>query len=474
MNTAAIDTYVEAQMRRLKIPGAALAIVEGARVTYRRGYGRAHPGGDAPGPETPFALGSTTKSFTALAVMQLAEAGRIELDAPVRRYLPWFRVADPQASARMTVRHLLNQTSGMSMVAGTACLADLDDSPEAREGQARGLSTLELNHAVGESFQYCNLNYNVLGLVIEAVSEQSYADYVQDHISAPLDMSRTHASLDRAERDGLATGHRYWFGMPVPATGLPFPRGPLAAGGLVSTAEDLTHYVVAQLSGGRYDGPDGSTQILSSAGIEEMHREVAEQRFLGSTVATYGMGWFVSEVGGTTLVSHGGNVPDFSSFIGLLPERKKGVVLLTNSDHGLPMILTEVGEGLAALVAGREPPPIRFGFFPWTMRALPLAPLLQGAGAMATLRSLDRWNREPVFRPSGGRLWGRQILLPLAPNLAPAALLVLLRRRGLLPYLRLYMPDLAWLLTICGGFAALWSVASTVLKLLSSRRGARV
>ncbi len=118
----------------------------------------------------------------------------------------------------------------------------------------------------------------------------------------------------------------------------------------------------------------------------------------------YGMGWFVNQVGGTTLVSHGGNVPEFSSFLGLLPEQKKGLVLLVNADHGLPFILMEVGEGLAAVLAGQQPPPIRLGFIPWAMRALPLLPLLQIAGIAATVRLLRRWRREPELRPSRGRL----------------------------------------------------------------------
>ena len=92
-----IDAHIERQMERLNMPGVALAIVEGDKVVYLRGFGRARPGGEAPTPQTPFIIGSLTKSFTALAVMQLVEDGKVELDAPLQRYLPWFRVADPQA-----------------------------------------------------------------------------------------------------------------------------------------------------------------------------------------------------------------------------------------------------------------------------------------------------------------------------------------------------------------------------------------
>src|SRR5512147_865422 len=123
----AIDHYIEQQMQHLHIPGAALAIVEGDQIVHLRGFGLACPNGAAPTPQTPFFIGSLTKSFTALAVMQLVEAGKVELDAPVQRYLPWFRVADLQASSQMTVRHLLNQTSGLPMSAGMN--PNLDDCP---------------------------------------------------------------------------------------------------------------------------------------------------------------------------------------------------------------------------------------------------------------------------------------------------------------------------------------------------------
>ncbi len=159
---AAIDRYIEQQMRRLSIPGLSLALVEGDRIVYQRGFGRARPGGSPPAPQTPFVLGSTTKSFTALAVMQLVEAGKIELDTPVQRYLPWFRVADPTVSAAMTVRHLLNQTSGLPMLAGMAGLANFDTGAEAAERQARALASLTLRRPASAAWEYSNLNYNLL------------------------------------------------------------------------------------------------------------------------------------------------------------------------------------------------------------------------------------------------------------------------------------------------------------------------
>ena len=105
---AAIEHYVQGEMAAQRIPGLALGIVEDDRITYLRGFGTADDSGRPVTPKTPFIIGSLSKSFTALAIMQLVEAGKIELDAPVQRYLPWFRVANEGASAAITVRDLLN------------------------------------------------------------------------------------------------------------------------------------------------------------------------------------------------------------------------------------------------------------------------------------------------------------------------------------------------------------------------------
>src|SRR5512137_2469789 len=204
MSYDTIDAYIEEQMRRLHIPGLSLAIVEGDRIVHVRGFGRARPGGEVPTPQTPFFIGSLTKSITATAVMQLVEAGKVELDAPVQRYLPWFRVADPQASAQMTVRHLLYQTSGLPLLPSEVALGDFDDNPDATERQVRALSTLKLTRPVGSKWEYSNFNYNVLGLIVEAASGESYAVYIQNHIFDPLEMRHSYTSKAVAKQDGLA------------------------------------------------------------------------------------------------------------------------------------------------------------------------------------------------------------------------------------------------------------------------------
>lgn len=462
-----IDTFIDKQMQRLSIPGATLAIVEGDKIVHLRGFGRARPGGQAPAPQTPFFIGSLTKSFTALAVMQLVEAGKVDLDAPVQRYLPWFRVADPLASAQMTVRHLLNQTSGLPALPGELALFDFDDRPDATECQARALSTVALAHPVGAACEYSNVNYNLLGLIIEVAGGEAYSYYIQNHVFSPLEMSHSYTSQAAAKQDGLAMGHRYWFGIPVAAPNLPVARGTLPSGQLISSAEDMAHYLIAHLNGGRY----GDLQLLSEAGIAELHHGAVEYVKMGISSGRYAMGWFSTDTDQMRFLWHGGNVADFSAYMALLPEQKRGVVLLINADHyGLPPVLAEVGWGLTSLLAGRQPGPNRLGFIPWAMRSLPLIPLLQIAGAAATLRLVHAWHRDPALRPSRGRLWAQHILLPLLPNLSLAALLVYLEKRGIRRFMRFFTPDVAWITLICGKFAGLWVFLRTGLILWATRK----
>jgi len=463
----AIDAYVARQLDQLRVPGASLAIVEGDRIVHERGFGWARPGGGRPTPQTPFVLGSTTKSFTALAVMQLVEAGMIVLDDPVQRYLPWFRVADPQASAAITVRQLLIQTSGLSTQSGWSVLADFDTSADAAEHEARGLAMLRLTRPPGFAFGYSNMNYILLGLIVEAASGERYATYVQNHIFDPLEMRHSYASRSRAWSDGLAIGSRFWFGRPVVYLDhdpdAQFPRGSLAAGQLISSAEDMSHYLIGQLSGGRY----GGARILSSAGMAEMHRPEVAFTMLGES-GQYGMGWFVDDRGPTRILWHDGVVPDFFTYMAIVPERHMGLVLLMNADGFLMSntSLLEVGTGAAALLARAPPPPVRWGIIiPWMHRGLLLIPVLQLVGIALTVRRVRRWRRAPESRPSRRRTWILHLALPAIPNLLLASAAILLVSSPLAGFLFLFGPDISWIALICGGFAGIWLVARSALVL---------
>ena len=235
----AMDQFLETKVKANRIPGLAVAIVQGDQIIFSKGYGKAAPG-KLVTPQTQFYLGSVAKSFTALAAMQLVEQGKLELDAPVQRYLPWFQVADPDVSTQITVRHLLNHTSGLSESGdpnATAYTSSLDE-------QVRMLKDVRPNAAVGTRFQYYNQNYRILGLLIETVSGQSYADYLHANIFVPLGMTNTTAHPVEARE--LAQGYSRAFGFPLPRQ-QGFVPGAVPSGYLISTAGDMARFLIAQI-----------------------------------------------------------------------------------------------------------------------------------------------------------------------------------------------------------------------------------
>jgi hypothetical protein len=328
------------------------------------------------------------------------------------------------------------------------------------ERQARALATLTLARPVGSAFEYSNSNYILLGLIVEAAIGESFADYIQNHIFNLLGMSHSYTSQTVAKQNGLAVGHQQWFVIPFAASNMPIPQGALPSAGLISSSEDIARYMIALLNGGRF----GEVQILSGTGIDELHRGAVDISAMGISLGQYGMGWLVGEIGGTKVVWHDGTLPDFGAYMALLPEQKKGVVLLFNAcHHWYNPVLKDVGLGAAALLAGEKPTPIPFFWMiPWMLRGQLLVPALQIAGVVATLRLLLRWRLEPQSRPSRGRMWRQHILLPLIPNLLLALTLKpILGKRG--GYLMLYMPDFSWIARVCGSFALVWSFLRTGL-----------
>jgi CubicO group peptidase (beta-lactamase class C family) len=346
----AIDNYVQSQVDANHFPGVALAVVDGASLAHAQGFGHdVH--GQRVTAQTPFMIGSNSKSFTALAVMQLVDAGAVALDEPVQSYLPQFRVADPAASAQITVRQLLNQTSGIPATAAGDMLLEFRDA-SLQQGLA-ALSDVQLHASPGTAYEYANANYMVLGMVVEEVTHERYAMYVQRHILEPLEMSHT-----RFE-SGSAVGYRFWFGVPVPdSTAYTSDVASVPTGGVVSTAEDMSHYLAMYLSNGEYAG----TRIVSASALAEMQRGVSDVTFSeGDRIIrlAYGMGWATGDVGGTPAVYHIGGSPQFSSWMVLAPSRHLALITLTNANNWIPgpgVSSTElIPKGVMLMLTGETP-----------------------------------------------------------------------------------------------------------------------
>ena len=328
----AVDDYIGSKMAFPRIPGLAVAIVKEDRTVLLKGYGRADSSGRPVTPQTPFLIGSVTKPFTALAVLQLAEAGKVDLDAPVRKYLPWFSVADAGASARITVRHLMTMTSGIPQ--GPTLVSWLwPDEEGAMERHVRLLANVRPRDAPGRSTIYANANYVTLGVLIEKVSGLTYEDYLRRNIFDPLDMRHSCVSQDAARRDGLATGYRWWFGFPV-AADLPFSRSNLAAGFVISCAEDMGNFLIAQMNGGRFR----DRSLLSPEGIARMHEVPSPE--------AYGLGWEAVRLHGRTVIDHDGGTGNFQASVFFDPERRIGVFIVANAASGLDAFSSPHGASL--------------------------------------------------------------------------------------------------------------------------------
>lgn len=245
-----VDAYINETMDNLNIKGMALSIVKGDRVLYMQGYGTANAQGDPATPQTPWPMGSVTKSFTALAIRQLAAAGKLNLEAPLQTYLPEFQLADADAASTITIVNLLDHTSGISKLEGEAPYLHSPTTTFA-EGLAR-LTKYTPAYQPGEHGEYSNWNYVLLAQVVSRVSGQPYAEYLDENIFGPLGMSQTHFA-DLSSIPHSATGNLISFGVSVPYDEK-FVPVMVGAGYLTSTSEDMAHYLSLFLGKGRYDG----------------------------------------------------------------------------------------------------------------------------------------------------------------------------------------------------------------------------
>ncbi len=353
-----IESFVEHELDESGIPGASVAVVEDGQVTLVSGFGT-DGRDDAITPDTPFWIGSNTKSFTALAIMQLVERGDVEIDAPVQRYVPEFTVADEDAAGRITVRHLLNQTSGFSRADGIEPL--LAERVESLEQAVARMAEVELNRAPGSTFEYSNLNFVLLGLVVERVSGRTWGEYVDGEIFGPLGMTNSFTAKEAAEAVGLTAVHRFWFGEPV-AQEVKYLPGLAPTGWIYSSASDMARYLAMYLGDGELDG----VRVLSAEGIATMlepaTNEVTRQLQSQSFTYAYGEGWFVGEFGAAEDARwHLGNHPSFTAWMVLSPGSKQGVIVLLNAGSQLEVagansVMSRIPLGVVNLMRGEEPP----------------------------------------------------------------------------------------------------------------------
>ncbi len=310
-------------MNRWPIPGAAIGVMVGDE-EYAIGLGVtsiAHPLPITS--DTLFQVGSITKTFTATVIMRLIEMGRLDLDAPLRTYLPDLQLSDENVAAHVTLRHLLTHMGGWV----GDYFNDFGFGDDALARMVRDIARLPQLTPLGEVWSYNNTGFNLAGRAIERVTGQTYEAAVQQLVLDPLGLKMSFFFPHDVMLHRFVVGHEVIDRQPRVASPWPIGRAGHAVGGLVSTVRDLFRY--ARFHCGDGTAPSG-IRLLSHAALKSMQMPQRP----ASGFDSIGLSWFIMPLDGTTLIGHSGGTNGQIALLRIVPDRQFAVVVLTNSDDG--------------------------------------------------------------------------------------------------------------------------------------------
>jgi CubicO group peptidase (beta-lactamase class C family) len=330
-----LDDYINKAIKDWEVPGLAIAIVKDDKVVFAKGFGVRKLGDPTPVDEhTLFAIGSSSKAFTAAGIAMLVDEGKLKWDDPATKYLPEFQTYDPYVTRELTVRDLLSHRSGLERGDLLWYGTDLD-----RDEILRRTRFIKPTWSLRSTFGYQNLMYLAAGQLAARVSGKSWDDVIRERIFIPLGMMSSNTSIrDFKEGGNVAAPHAK-----VDDKVLVIPYrlidniGP--AGSINSNAVDMAQWVRLQLGSGTFEGK----KIFSPAVAREMHTSQTVIRLEGQNaliyseahLMNYGLGWFLSDYKGRKLVEHGGAIDGMRAEVALVPEEKLGIVILTNMNGSL-------------------------------------------------------------------------------------------------------------------------------------------
>ena len=477
---ARIDAYLAEEREALDLPGIELAVVRDGRVEHLTALGTSGNHDQPLTPQTPVLLASLSKSLTAVAVMQLVESGKLALDAPVVRYLPWFTTRDRALSAKITVAQLLHQTSGLPEHDRSETKLLTDNSPAALENGVRAMSQIDLLYPPGTRWTYSNANYQILGLLVQTTSGQPFAQYMTEHVFEPAGMRHSYAEKAPAVAAGASAAYYRWYGLWYRVTpSIAEPPGLAPAAMMWSSAEDLAQHLILNMN----QGSVGGRSVLAPSAVAEMHRPAAEVNVANS----YTMGWYMRpawEQSSTKMFGenyqlpfvweHGGSWNTTSTYLGFIPSQQLGIVVLINGNNPpAESALGNIHTNIWHLLAGtptepatpNEPLLLRYG----SVLALAIVALLTVSLAWS-VRELKR-RRQMAVPVSPRRRW-LSIALPLLVDVAVLCFVWIYLPRHFVttvPTMVRDSPDIGLVIILTTLLATVWGSARTVL-LLKTRR----
>lgn len=333
-----IENLIEKHMEESQVPGYAMCIVKDGQVVYNKGFGVLEKGKDGlVTPQSLFGLRSVSKTFTAIALMQMVEQGKVDINAAVTEYLPYFKMADDRYD-RITVRMLLSHTSGLSDEVWKEAFSNKMDEPvesaAAMEWFVRGLANDNLVSHPGTQFNYAGANFTVIADIIGKASGLGYEQYVDQFILKPLHMDNSTFDASTVPADLLAAEHvDAGDGSVVASAPESLLRSDAPAGLLYSSCDDMLRYTLMNLNRGELNG----AVILQPESYDAMWRTQTTTGLLealgphnGPPYGAYGLGWYVGLKSGHRLAGHGGGGNGYNTQIELAPNDNVGVVVLSN------------------------------------------------------------------------------------------------------------------------------------------------
>lgn len=318
-----IEERVEKRRNELGIPGMSLVIVKDGEIIYMKGLGyKDFEKKIAVTPDTQFAIGSATKAFTALSVLMAMDEGKVNLDDSPKKYLSYFKMKDPETDKNITVRDLLDHSSGLNrtdlaMITGRLTRQELIQAV----GEAKPMAKLN------EKFFYNNIMFAAAGEVVAGVEKTSWEKFIPARIFAPLGMTNSTMSMKQMGKvKDYSFGYEYNFDTKETRR-LPFRDidQVAPAGSINSSARDMAKWITFVMNGGVVNGK----RLVSEKGYEEWLK-VQNDKLTPTKRINYGLGWFLQDWNGLKVVQHGGNIDGFNSLVAMIPEKKLGFVMLTN------------------------------------------------------------------------------------------------------------------------------------------------
>ena len=317
---AAIEKALDDKRKEFGIPGLSLAIVKDDKVIYLKGLGVKDFEKNLPvTPDTRFAIGSSSKAFTAMLAVMSADEGKLSLDDSPKKFLPYFTLRDEEAAAKVTLRDLLSHRSGLNRTDLAMVTGMLN-----REELIKVAGMAKPTAKIGEKFQYQNIMYAAAGEAVAKAQNSTWDDLIATRIFKPLGMKNSDTTADAMQK-----ARDYSFGYDYnPSTKVTrrLPQRSIVAaapaGAINSSARDMAQWVRLMLGNGVFDG----RRLVSEKGFDELLRK---QINIAGNV-NYGLGWFLREWNGHKVAEHGGNIDGFNAQVAFMPDQKLGFVLLTN------------------------------------------------------------------------------------------------------------------------------------------------